>query len=29
MTDSFTNRPQFSQQNPNFDNPKPKIDRKH
>jgi len=28
-TDSSTDRPQFSPQNPNFDNPNPKIDRKH
>ena len=28
-TDRSTNRPLFSIQNPNFDNPNPKIDRKH
>jgi len=28
-TDRSTNRPLFSLQNPNFDNPNPKIDRKH
>jgi len=29
MTDRSTNRSLFSLQNPNFDNPNPKIDRKH
>jgi len=29
MTDNSTNRHQFSPKNPNFDNPNPKIDRKH
>ena len=28
-TDRSANRPLFSLQNPNFDNPNPKIDRKH
>jgi len=29
MTDISTNRHQFTPQNPNFDNPNPKIDKKH